>query len=187
MKKYQRQYPLFSLCGLNCGLCPNYYTNGASRCSGCGGESFFNPACAVIAYIQQYGGIEYCYLCDEYPCKRYDGADTYDSFITHRNQLKDNDKIKNIGFDAYQAELNEKVEILRFLLDNYNDGRRKNFFCIAVNLLELQDVKYVMEQIEAETKTEMATKEKAGTAVHLFQAMADKHNITLKLCKKPKT
>gem|GEM_PF-3991072 len=35
-----RSYPLFSDCGLNCGLCPRYYTDGASRCPGCGqGES----------------------------------------------------------------------------------------------------------------------------------------------------
>lgn len=184
MKNYQRQYPLFSLCGLNCGLCPNYYTNGASRCSGCGGEAFFNPSCAVVACSGQHGGIEYCYLCEEYPCKRYDGADSYDSFVTHRNQLKDNDKVKNIGIAAYQIELNEKVSILQGLLENYNDGRRKNFFCLAINLLELQDIKDVMGQIEAEVKPDFTLKERAATAVRLFQVIAEKRNITLKLRKK---
>jgi len=184
MKDYQRQYPLFSLCGLNCGLCPNHYTNGASRCSGCGGEAFFNPSCAIVACSGCHGGIEYCYLCEEYPCKRYDGADAYDSFITHRNQLKDNDKVKNIGIAAYQTELNGKVSILQGLLENYNDGRRKNFFCLAINLLELRDIKDVMKQIEAEINLDNPLKERAVTAVRLFQAMAKKRNITLKLRKK---
>jgi hypothetical protein len=32
MKEYYRNYPLFSLCGLNCGLCPRYHTQGESKC-----------------------------------------------------------------------------------------------------------------------------------------------------------
>jgi len=35
---------------------------------------------------------------------------------------------------------------------NYDDGRRKSFFCIAVNLLDLQDLKSVMEQTEDKRK-----------------------------------
>ena len=76
------------------------------------------------------------------------------------------------------------MEILQTLLESYNDGRRKNFFCIAVNLLELQDVKNVMEQINDETEPDDPIKERSATAVRLFQAMADKRNITLKLRKK---
>jgi len=36
MSDYNRQYPVFSLCGLNCGLCPNFQSTAASRCYGCG-------------------------------------------------------------------------------------------------------------------------------------------------------
>lgn len=50
MKEYKREYSLFSLCGLNCGLCPHYQTNGISKCPGCGGQDFHlkHPTCAVI-------------------------------------------------------------------------------------------------------------------------------------------
>jgi hypothetical protein len=34
MKDFKRLYPLFSLCGLNCGLCPMHLDN---YCPGCGG------------------------------------------------------------------------------------------------------------------------------------------------------
>lgn len=182
MKNYQREYPLFSLCGLNCGLCPMRFNH---YCPGCGGGAGNQP-CAIIRCSQQHGGIEYCYLCDEYPCGKYNGIDAFDSFITHRNQLKDFKRVREIGIDAYQAELAEKIEILEFLLENYNDGRRKSFFCIAVNLLELQDVKSVVEQIVPETKSgNLNLKEKAALAVNLFQTMAAKRNIVLKLNKKP--
>lgn len=181
MKDFKRIYPLFSLCGLNCGLCPMHLDN---YCPGCGGGAG-NQSCSMARCCKQHDGVEYCYLCDEYPCEKYNGIDTFDSFITHCNQLKDFEKVKRIGIDTYQSELAEKIEILRYLLSNYNDGRRKSFFCIAVNLLDLQDIKCVMEQIATETGSDNLTlKEKAALAVKRFQTIAEKRNIVLKLNKK---
>lgn len=181
----QREYPLFSACGLNCGLCPRYQMDGTSRCPGCSGEGFLtkHPACGVLSCSQRKG-LEYCYQCDEYPCKKYDGADQSDSFITHLKQFSDMEKAKTLGIDSYRNVLNEKISILEMLLANYNDGRRKGFFCLAINLLEIQDVRHVMEQILSQTQTEQSVKDKATTAVQLFQSMAEQRNLTLKLRKK---
>ena len=44
-----------------------------------------------------------------------------------------------MGMETYLEELGEKTAILEKLLAGYNDGRRKSFFCLAVNLLELSD------------------------------------------------
>jgi len=181
MKDFKRSYSLFSLCGLNCGLCSMHIDH---YCPGCGGGAGNQP-CAIARCSRQHGGIEYCYLCDEYPCEKYDGIETFDSFITHHNQLNDFVKVKELGLGAYQSELAEKIEILKYLLANYNDGRRKSFFCLAVNLLELQDVRSVVEQMESEKESDNLTlKEKAALAANLFQAMAEKRNIVLKLHKK---
>ena len=70
--EYKRKYPLFSACGLNCGLNPRFYTKGDSKCPGCGGENFSakHPPCGVLSCSQR-NLIEYCYLCNEYPCKKY--------------------------------------------------------------------------------------------------------------------
>ena len=168
-----RQNPLFSACGLHCGLCPRYYTGGGSRCPGCGGENFaaVHPPCGVLSCSQRRG-LEYCWQCEAYPCGRYDGADASDSFITHFNQLRDNEKAKAMGAEAYQAEQDEKIAILRHLLAKYNNGRQKSFYCAAVNLLELDDLKLVMEQLDG------------SNAAALLQAMADRRGISLKLRKK---
>jgi len=183
MKNFNRCFTLFSLCGLNCGLCTMHLDN---YCPGCGGGAGNQP-CAIARCSQQHGGIEYCYLCHEYPCEKYNNIDVYDSFITHHNQLKDFEKVKKIGIDIYESELTEKVEILKYLLTNYNDGRRKGFFCIAVNLLELQDVKCIVKQIKSRTESDVLTqKEKVPIATNLFQDMALKRNIILKLNKKAK-
>jgi len=93
------------------------------------------------------------------------------------------DKAKEIGMDAYRAELDEKIRILETLLEHYDDGRRKSFFCIAVNLLELEDVHVIMEQISAEALLEMPLKERAKAASRLFEEMAARRDISLKLRK----
>ena len=181
----QREFPLFSACGLNCGLCPRYHTDGATKCPGCAGEGFSakHPSCGVLTCSQRRG-VEYCCLCEEYPCTRYDGIDLFDSFITHKNQLKDFEKVKSTGFDAYKAELNNKIALLKYLLENFDDGRKKSFFCIAVNLFDLHDTEYVMAQIMDKTGQDDSKKEKAATAVRIFQVMAEKRNVLLQLRKK---
>lgn len=152
-------------------------------CPGCGGGPGNQP-CAIARCSQQHGEIEYCYLCDKYPCEKYDGIDLFDSFITHRHQLKDFEKVRKIGLERYQSELDEKMEILKFLLENYNDGRRKSLFCVAVNLLELQDLKTVVNEIKERAKPDSPIKEKAALAAETFQAMASERNVVLKLNKK---
>ena len=184
MEYRKRTYPEFAACGLNCGLCPRYYTIGSSRCPGCAGEGFseVHPTCGVLSCCQRKG-IEYCFECSEYPCAKYDGAGVTDSFITQKNQLRDMDKAKQIGMEAYKAELNEKISILKELLENYDDGRRKGFYCLAVNLLELPDVKAVMEQITGADDKDIPIKGKAKAAVRLFEDMARQRDVTLKLRK----
>ena len=185
MEYKTRSYPLFSACGLNCGLCPRFHTAGTSKCPGCGGEGFLkvHPICGVLSCCQRKG-LEYCFLCPEYPCKKFDGTDLTDSFITHQNQFRDLDKAKQMGIKAYEAELNEKVRMLENLLKMYDDGRRKSFYCLAVNLLELSDVKVVMEKIVDTADNAATIKEKAIIAVRFFEEMAEQRDVLLKLRKK---
>jgi len=182
MAEYHRAYAHFSACGLNCGLCPRFYTEGTSRCPGCGGAGFSSkhPPCGVLSCASKRG-LAYCYLCGEYPCKKYDKALT-DSFITHRHIFSDAEKARDMGVEAYQRELEEKMALLQQLLAQYDDGRRKSFFCLAVNLLPLEDVKTACE--EAFEPKGGTPKERAVLISALLQAAAEKRGITLKLMKK---
>jgi len=183
MNNFKRNDLLFSLCGLNCGVCTMKL---GGHCPGCGGGAG-NQVCAIGKCSIQRGGMEYCHECAEYPCSKYDGITAFDSFITHRNQLRDMKKFQKIGMNSYHTELTEKSEILDELLTNYNDGRRKNFFSIAVNLLEIEDLRALVHNVKLETCSDsQSIKEKSVIAVNLFQALAKNHNIILKLNKKPK-
>lgn len=73
------------------------------------------------------------------------------------------------------------------MIENFDDGRKKSFFCTAVNLLELKDIEYVIEKIMNATSPDASQKEKSQNSVHLFQTMAEKRNIVLQLRKKLKS
>ncbi len=133
----------------------------------------------------EHGKIEYCYECEQYPCQKYQYIDEYDSFITHRRRKADLEKAKCIGIKQYNREQQEKVQILSYLLSNYNDGRRKNFFCVAVNLLELSEIQEAIKQIQSNDElSSLPFKEQCLYVVEAFQMIADRRNIKLKLIKK---
>lgn len=184
MKEYHRENPLFSLCGLNCGLCPRFHTEGASRCPGCGGKDFhiLHPSCAVITCSKKHGSIEYCSHCDSYPCDRFKNSGSVDSFITYRNVIRDMQKSSEIGIERYTAELKDKIAFLELLINNYNDGRKKNFYCIAVNLLKPEDLNSIKENIEGLDVT-VPQKEKIRKIEAWFYEKAKNRDIKLKLRK----
>ena len=182
MKNYERSYPCLSICGLNCSLCHMHLNQ---YCPGCGGGEGNQP-CSFFRCAREHGSLEFCYMCGNYPCEKYEKVMEFDSFITHQNMVTDGLKARQTGIEAYREEQEEKAGILKELLDNYNDGRRKNFYCIAVNLLDLPDSKEAMRHIRTEIKPEFTMKEKASAAAAYFQEAADKKGLVLKLRKKPK-
>lgn len=179
MKGFVRENLLLSLCGLNCGLCP---MNLDGYCPGCGGGEG-NQSCKIARCSLEQGSPAYCGGCGRYPCEKYQGFDDFDSFITHRRRDDDLRRMGKTGEEAYNAGLREKVEILRFLLDGFNDGRRKSFFCAAVNLLELEDLRPVVRHLEAETDG-LPAKERAVRAAGLLRQAAEVRGVDLKLRKK---
>ena len=183
MKGFTRTETRFSLCGLNCALCSMYL---GGYCPGCGGGAG-NQSCTIAKCSLEYGGIQFCWACPEYPCSRYEGFDDGDSFVPHRNRQQDIAQARELGLDAYLARLEEKREILNEFLDHYNDGRRKTFFNTAVYLLPLEDLHSVIALLDSRPELGgQPIKNRALAALELLQEAADRRGISLKLNKKPK-
>lgn len=179
MKGFVRKNQLLSLCGLNCGLCPMFI---GKYCDGYGNG---NQSCGIARCSLEQGKPEYCYECEKYPCDRYLHIDEYDSFITHRRQKLDLERARNIGIEAYNLEQEEKARILEDLLAHYNDGRRKTFFCLAVNLLELPELREALSQIKEEADLdELSDKEKSRHAADILKRIAAEQKTELRLRKK---
>ena len=164
MKGFVRNNQYLSLCGLNCKLCP---MNLAGYCSGCGVD---NQSCKIARCSIEHEKIEYCFQCGSFPCDKYAHIDDFDSFITHQNQMNDMGKAQQIGIPAYNAEQEEKRKILDFLLASYNDGRRKNLFCIAVNLLEIGEIENILQAVKSDKEFQgLSKKEQALFILRYWQ------------------
>lgn len=180
MKGFTRTDLYFSLCGLNCGLCPMLL---GGHCGGCGNG---NQSCKIArCSLEQLERVEYCYQCGKFPCEKYEGIDEYDSFITHQNRMANLKRAKDIGPAAYRREQEERRGILDRFLAQYNDGRRKTLYCLGSNLLPLETLRVVLQTLEADPLLKGAEqKEKAQSAAKLFQTVAKECKIELKLRKK---
>lgn len=151
-------------------------------CGGCGNG---NQSCRIAKCSLEHGKVEYCYECEQYPCEKYEHIDEYDSFITHRRRKADLERAQSIGIEQYNLEQQEKIQILSHLLSNYNDGRRKNFFYVAVNLLELSELREAMKQIQSNDELSLLSfKAQCSYVAEVFQKIADRRNLKLQLIKK---
>lgn len=180
MKDFVREDLRFSLCGLNCGLCPMQLDG---HCPGCGGGAG-NQSCKIARCSLEHGAPSYCFQCGEFPCGRYEGADEYDSFITHQNRLADMEKARTAGLEAYRAGLAERREILEFLLEKCNDGRRKTLFYLAAGLLPSEALREIRRAAEA--LADRPLQERGAKTAALLQAAAERKGVLLKLRKKPR-
>ncbi len=177
LKNFDRTDDLFSLCGLNCGLC-GYRLQG--NCHGCFKDSFCASMCPMAPCSVRHGNLQYCFECPEYPCKHYEGFDSYDTLVLHRNQRKDMQKAKAMGIEAYLAEQREKKRILERLLEDYDDGRQEVFYCLTVNMLALDDLKEIMEDADKCSQS-LNVREKAETVKMLMYKCAEKRRVQLEL------
>ena len=183
MKGFVREETRFSLCGLNCCLCSMRL---GGYCPGCGGGAG-NQSCAIAKCSLEHGGVPFCWACPEYPCSRYEDFDDGDSFVPHRNRRQDIAQAREMGLEAYLAQLEEKRAILDNLLAHYNDGRRKTLFNTAVYLLPLEDLRTAMTALNSRPEpAEQSVKERALAAAELLRKAADRRGISLKLNKKAK-
>nr|WP_295001782.1 DUF3795 domain-containing protein [uncultured Methanobrevibacter sp.] len=175
--QFKRKDLLFSLCGLNCSLCPSFVQG---TCPGCRAGSHCAAVCPFAPCSVEHGNVSYCFECGEYPCRHYDGVDKHDSLITHKNQLKDIEKAKQIGIDKYHEEQTVKKQILDELLDNYDVGNKEIFLCLAVNLLDIEDLKDILNKADLSTK-DMDLADKYYYIKQLFNDCGEKRGIELKL------
>ncbi len=172
---FERTDGLFSLCGLNCGLC-GYRLQG--NCGGCFEGSSCAASCPRVPCSVRHGNLQYCFECPEYPCKHYDGFDSYDTLVLHRNQRRDMRKAKENGIEAYLAEQRLKVGLLNRLLDNYDNGLNQVFFCTAVNMFSVKDMEAIIDTVDSETAG-MGLPEKAERIGDAIREFADANGIRL--------
>jgi hypothetical protein len=155
-------YPTIGVCGLDCGLCPRYYTVGPSRCPGCCGPDFFNkrPSCSFITCCVKKKGLETCAECSDFPCSKFKSDEEYQqlelssSYPPDRKIMSNLNFIKENGVKKFIEQQQRRIRLLEIMIENFNDGRSRSFFCKAAALLDLTSLKSSLNKATRKIKTD---------------------------------
>jgi hypothetical protein len=191
MDKYPiKKCPIIGACGLDCGLCPRYYTEGDSRCPGCCGPDFFlkHPSCKFTTCCVKQKELENCALCADFPgCLKVDKllewAGKLDSVISYQPIPANFAFIREHGIEEFVQRERQKQELLRNLIDNYNDGRSRSFYCTACQLLPLEKLKETVTQTGAGINENADAKENTKLMRDAISKLAGILQIDLRLRK----
>lgn len=191
-----KKHPTLGCCGLDCGLCPRYYTVGSSRCPGCCGPDFFNkhPSCSYITCCVKKKGFEVCSQCDEFPCRKFDSwlhrDNVPDSYPPDRAVHSNHRLIKERGLEEFLKTQKMRMRSLEKMLQEFNDGRSKSFYCHAANLLPIEDLQATLNNAEQRIRDNKIksddVKTKSGMLRELLTDLALKKGIELESGKKVK-
>jgi hypothetical protein len=155
-----KTYPTIGVCGLDCGLCPRYYTVGPSRCPGCGGPGFFDkhPSCSFITCCVKKRGLEVCGECPEFPCPKFRTEDEYrqmassSSYPPCTKMLSNLRSIKEEGIEEFITQQEKRIGLLETMVEGYDDGRSKSFFCRAAALLDPKTLQKSLDRARNATR-----------------------------------
>jgi len=193
MKQTQilKKYPTIGVCGLDCGLCPRYYTVGASRCPGCAGSDFFDkhPSCSFITCCVKKKNLEVCAECAEFPCSKFKGNEEYQqlkessSYPSSKRVIPNLNFIKEHGIEKFAGQQKKRIKLLETMTENFDDGRSRSFFCKAATLLDLIDLRSSLDKasrkINMERIKQNDVKNKAKTLKENLNKVAFKEGIEL--------
>ena len=162
MNEHVKLYPTIGVCGLDCGLCPRYYTVGPSRCPGCCGPEFFNkhPSCSFITCCVKKKNLEVCAECSDFPCSKFKSDEEYQqlkessSYPSYKKVMPNLNFIEEHGIEEFIAQQKKRIRLLETMIDNFDDGRSKSFYCKSATLLDLGDIRDSLDKTIEKTKTD---------------------------------
>jgi hypothetical protein len=157
-----KKYPTIAVCGLDCGLCPRYYTKGTSRCPGCGGPDFLNkhPSCSFITCCVKKKNLEVCGQCPDFPCTKFKTEQEYQqmeesfSYPSNKVVLRNLNFIKKHGIKKFTDQQRKRIKLLEKMIENFDDGRSRSFFCRATCLLDIKSLESSLNKANRKVKTE---------------------------------
>jgi hypothetical protein len=189
--KQLKSYPTIGVCGLDCGLCPRYYTLGPSRCPGCGGLDFDQkrPSCSFITCCVKKKNFEVCAECLEFPCSKFKSAGEYQqleessSYPSCRKIIPNLNFIKEHGIEEFIALQTKRIKLLETMIADFDDGRSRSFFCKAGILLDINTLSSSIDEANGKIKAGNINRDdvkmKAKMLKEMLNEMAAKEGVEL--------
>lgn len=180
-------FPEIGVCGLSCRLCPTYHTNSKSRCGGCKSEGRMAVGCPFITCAVKKKQIEFCWDCAESTtCEKWakhrELGKSHDSFKCYQKLENDISFIKSEGVVKFEKLQITREQILKEMLNEFNEGRSKSFYCIAATILEIDELKKILSKAK-DLSNGMNMQDKSKVMHLSINNVAKEKNYYLKLRK----
>jgi len=184
-------YPTIGVCGLDCGLCPRYYTKGSSRCPGCCGPDFLNkhPSCSFITCCVKKKGFETCGECSGFPCskfksdKEYQQLEQSSSYPPYKKVMSNLNFIRENGVKKFIEQQQQRMRLLEIMLEKFDEGRSRSFFCKAAAFLDVTSLQSSLNKATQKIKTDKIkqtdVKMKTKTLKTILSEIASKEGVEL--------
>jgi hypothetical protein len=188
-----KRYPSIAACGIDCGLCPLHHVTAGDGCGGCTAPAPSGVKgrwCAVSRCAVRDRGYETCADCTEFPCARLDGWDERESVVTHLRTLDNLRAIREHGLNAFLVQQQRRMSLLEAMLDEFDEGRSKSYYCLAAALLPVDELEVGLKEARRVVQEEGIPggdrKSRAAVIHRILDAVAERHGVSLKLRRLPK-
>jgi len=181
------KYPEIGACGLSCQLCPSYVMKTKSRCPGCKTKWRFGGPCALL-HCAVKKNVEFCGDCEESKtCEKWKKhratGKRCDSFKCYQKLEEDIAFIKEHGLNKFRKSQAVREKLLWQMLDGFNEGRSKSYYCLAATVLSVEELKDSLRAAKGQAK-DFDMKEKAKLLHSIIDEIARKKNYRLRLRRK---
>jgi hypothetical protein len=176
-----KRYPTVGVCGLDCGLCPRYYTVGPSRCPGCAGPDFPNkhPSCSFITCCVKKKNLEVCAECPGFPCPKFKSAEEYrqvkesSSYPTCKKIMPNLNSIKEHGIERFVEQQRRRIKLLERMIEDFDDGRSRSYYCRSAALLDPAGLERSLDVAVRRAKAEHVKPNDAKTRAKILRGILD--------------
>jgi len=143
--------------------------------------------CPFITCAVKRRGIEFCWQCAEKDaCEKWRkhrafGAER-DTFKCYQ-KLGDNiDYIQRNGVGAFEEAQKVRARLLGAMLQEFNEGRSKSYYCLAATVLEVGELEAALVQARRDS-AELEIKDKSKLLHSILDEIAEEKRYYLKLRK----
>lgn len=181
------KYSEIGVCGLSCQLCPMYHIEGKSKCVGCKSKSRIVVGCPFITCAVKKRKIEFCWDCIEHKtCEKWDkhreAGKQHDSFKCYQKLEENISFIQKNGVEEFKKLQKIRENLLKEMLQGFNEGRSKRYYCISATVLEIEELEKALSEAKEQSKG-LKIKERSKILHSRLDSVAERKKYLLKLRK----
>jgi len=143
--------------------------------------------CPFITCAVKKRGIEFCWQCEENKtCEKWrkhrEFGEQHDTFKSYETLEDDVAHIHEYGIGEFQKAQETKERLLRDMLREFNEGRSKNYYCVAATVLKVDELEGALDEAHQQSKG-LDMREKSKLLHSILDSIANRKNFILKLRK----